>query len=101
MSKAHKKSETAMNMYLWVSAAFRLLKAITQGSAHFLEPDFMAANFAKVIEDRKLNGTILRELEMASEISCQFECFAEDRCMSYNFLSIHWNEISTCQNATK
>ena len=90
-----------MNMYLWVFAALRLLKAITQGSTHLLEPDFRAANFAKVIEDRKLNGTILRELEMASEISCQFECFSEDRCMSYNFLSIHGNETSTCQNATK
>ena len=99
--RPHKKSETAMNMYLWVFAAFRLLKAITQGSTTFLEPDFRAANFTKVIEDRKLNGTILRELEMASEISCQFECFSEDRCMSYNFLSIHGNETSTCQNATK
>ena len=99
--RPHKISERAINTYLWVFAAFRLLKAIVQGSNHFLESGFRAANFAKVIKGRKLNGTILRELEMASEISCQFECFSEDRCMSYNFLSIHGNETSTCQNATK
>ena len=99
--RPHKISETAIDTYLWVFAAFRLLKAIVQGWNHFLELGFRAANFAKVIKDRKLNGKILRELEMASEISCQSECFSEDRCMSYNFFSIHGNETSTCQNETK
>ena len=98
--RPHKISETAINTYLWVFAAFRLLKAIVQGSNHFLESGIRAANFAKVIKDRKLNGKILRKLEMAAEISCQFECFSEDRCMSY-FFCIHGNETSTCQNATK
>ena len=62
-----------------------------------MEPDFKAANFAKAIEDRKLNGSVLRDFEVASEISCQFECISEERCLSYNFLPIHGKEISICQ----
>ena len=73
------------------------LAGLAQGSNRFLEPDLRAANFAKAIEDRKLNGRILREFEVLSEISCQFECTSEDRCLSYNFLPIHDTETRRCQ----
>ena len=61
-----------LNMYLLTFLMFSLT-AIAQGSNRLSEPDFKAANFAKAIEDRKLNGSVLRDFEVASEISCQFE----------------------------
>ena len=85
-----------LNMYLLTFLMFSLT-AIAQGSNRLSEPDFKAANFAKAIEDRKLNGSVLRDFEVASEISCQFECISEERCLSYNFLPIHGKEISICQ----
>ena len=82
-----------LNMYLLTFSMFSLT-AIAQGSNRLSEPDFKAANFAKAIEDRKLNGSVFRDFEVASEISCQFECISEERCLSYNFLPIHGKEIS-------
>ncbi|KAL9982262.1 hypothetical protein ACROYT_G004287 [Oculina patagonica] len=48
-------------------------------------PDLEAANFADAIEGRKLNGSLIKEMEVESESSCQFECVEEERCQSYNF----------------
>ena len=83
-------------MYLWALLMFALM-GLAQASNRFLEPDFKSANFAKAINDQKLNGSVLRDFEVASEISCQFACVSEDQCLSYNFLPIHEKETSRCQ----
>ena len=44
-----------------------------------------AINFADAIEGRELNGSVIKEIEVDSEISCQLECVEEERCKSYNF----------------
>ena len=70
-------------MYLRALLMFSLM-GLAEASNRFSEPDFKSANFAKAINDQKLNGSVLRDFEVASEISCQFECVSEDRCLSYN-----------------
>ncbi|PFX13303.1 uncharacterized protein LOC111346210 [Stylophora pistillata] len=49
------------------------------------EQDLRAVNFADKIEGQKLNGSLIREIQVDSESSCQFECVNEERCQSYNF----------------
>ncbi|PFX21595.1 Vesicular glutamate transporter 2.1 [Stylophora pistillata] len=71
--------------------------ALVQASNRFLEPEFKTANFAKAINDQKLDGSVLRDFEVASEISCLFECISEDRCFSYNFLPIDGKAANRCQ----
>ena len=83
-------------MYLRALLMFSLM-GLAEASNRFSEPDFKSANFAKAINDQKLNGSVLRDFEVASEISCQFECVSEDRCLSYNFLPIHDKETGRCQ----
>ncbi|XP_022802649.1 ficolin-2-like [Stylophora pistillata] len=73
------------------------LFCLTEGSNRFSDPDFKAVNFAEAIKDRKLNGSIFKDFEVTSEISCQFECISEDRCLSYNFLPILGKSTSKCQ----
>ncbi|KAL9982286.1 hypothetical protein ACROYT_G004312, partial [Oculina patagonica] len=34
---------------------------------------------------QKLNGSVIKKIEVDSEISCQFACVKESRCLSYNF----------------
>ena len=83
-------------MYLSALLTFPLM-AIAQGSNRLSGPGFRAAYFAKAIKDRKLKASFLRELEVASEISCLFECTFEDRCLSYNFLPVHGKVTNRCQ----
>lgn len=44
-----------------------------------------AVNFAKEIEGRRLNGSVIKEVEVDSESSCRLMCVKEERCQSYNF----------------
>ncbi|KAL9986966.1 hypothetical protein ACROYT_G001193 [Oculina patagonica] len=44
-----------------------------------------AVNFAKAIAGQRLNGSVIKEIEVESEGSCRLECVEEDRCQSYNF----------------
>ncbi|KAL9982292.1 hypothetical protein ACROYT_G004318 [Oculina patagonica] len=48
-------------------------------------PNYKAVNFAKEIRGRRLNGSVIRELEVDSEGSCRLQCVEEDGCLSYNF----------------
>jgi len=78
--------------------AFTVINTIfVNGLNRFSEPQFKAINFAEAIEGRKLNGSVIKELEVTSEMSCQFECVVETRCLSYNLISIEGKETSTCQ----
>ncbi len=74
-------------MYMSVILAFVLANYV-HGSNRCSEPDLEAINFAKAIRGKKLNGSVIKDLEVTSEISCQYECVKETRCLSYNFHSI-------------
>ncbi|XP_022807177.1 uncharacterized protein LOC111344233 [Stylophora pistillata] len=72
-------------MRLWI---INLVCAAVYGINRISEPDLRAVNFADKIEGQKLNGSLIRELEVDSESSCQLECVDEERCQSYNFGTI-------------
>lgn len=44
-----------------------------------------ALNFAEPVEKRRLNGSVIKDEEVESELACQFKCVGEHRCQSYNF----------------
>ena len=67
------------------------------GANRFTEPSFKAINFAKAIIGQKLNGSLIKETEVNSEISCQFACVMESRCLSYNFGSAEGKKRFKCQ----
>lgn len=63
------------------------------GISRISEPDLRAVSFANKIEKQKLNGSVIREMEVDSEISCHSECAGEWRCQSYNFRTIKGDSI--------
>lgn len=69
-------------MHLWV---ITLVCTAVYGLSRISELDFIAVNFAKAIERHKLNGSMIKEIEVDSESSCEFECVGEQKCKSYNF----------------
>ena len=69
-------------MHLWM---LTLLCTAVHGISRISEPDLKAVNFAEAIEGRKLSGSVIKEIEVDSESSCQFEYVGEERCKSYNF----------------
>ncbi|XP_078357573.1 microfibril-associated glycoprotein 4-like [Oculina patagonica] len=82
-------------MHLWV---LTLVCTAVYGISRISELDFIAVNFAKAIEGHKLNGSVIKEVEVDSESSCQFECVREEKCKSYNFETTKNDAgTSTCQ----
>ena len=71
-----------LNMNIWL---LLFLGTAVYGKSRISQPGFQAVNFAKAIEGRKLNGSLINETEVDSEMSCQFKCVKEMRCQSYNF----------------
>ena len=71
-----------MNMNLWI---FNLVYSAVYGINRISEPDLKAVSFAEKIAGQKLNGSLIREIDVDSESSCQLECVNEERCQSYNF----------------
>ena len=65
-----------------------LLCAVVDGISRISGPNFKAVYLADKITGQKLNGSLIRETEVDSESSCQFECVNEERCQSYNFGTI-------------
>ena len=65
-----------------------LLCAVAYGINLISGPNFKAVNFANKIKRQKLNGSLIRDVEVDSESSCPFECVDEERCQSYNFGTI-------------
>lgn len=55
------------------------------GISRISEPGLKAVNFARQIEGHRLNGRVINEIEVDSELSCAFECVEEERCKSYNY----------------
>ncbi|KAL9982287.1 hypothetical protein ACROYT_G004313 [Oculina patagonica] len=69
-------------MYLWI---LTLICTTVHGISRISPPGFKAVNFSRAIEGRKLNESVIKEVEVESEISCRLECVEEERCQSYNF----------------
>ena len=65
-----------------------LLCAVAYGINRISGPNLDAVNFAGKVKRQKLNGSLIRDIEVDSESSCQFECVYEERCQSYNFGTI-------------
>lgn len=78
----------AENIHLWM-----LLVLCTVVYSRISLPHLQAVNFASAIEGRKLNGSVVKEIEVDGEESCKFLCLEEERCQSYN--------IGTKRNAAR
>ena len=65
-------------MHLSISLLWAFSYVITRISG----PNFKAINFAEKIKGQKLNGSLIRDVEVDSESSCQFECVNEERCQT-------------------
>ena len=75
-------------MNLWI---FNLVCSAVYGINRISEPDLKAVSFAEKIAGQKLNGSLIKEIDVDSESSCQLECVDEERCQSYNFGTIEGN----------
>lgn len=56
------------------------------------EPNLEAVNFAHPIEGRRLSGSVIKEMEVDTEVSCQFKCVDEKKCFSYNVGSANYTK---------
>ena len=71
-------------MYLhWFLAS--VMTTSTNAVSRIFTPDLQAVNFAKEIRGRRLNGSVIREMKVDLEVSCQLQCVKEIGCLSYNF----------------
>ena len=63
-----------------------LLSAVVYSIGRISESDLRAINFPDNVEGtEKLNGSLITEIEVDSESSCQPGCVDKERCQSYNF----------------
>ena len=69
-------------MHLWIIA---LLCTAVHGVSRISQPGIKAVNFARAIDGRKLNGSVIKEIEVDLEGFCRLHCVEEERCQSYNF----------------
>ena len=69
-------------MHLWI---LTLVCTTVYGISRISQPDLKAVSFAKAIAGHRLNGSVIKEIEVDSERSCQFACVGEEKCQSYNF----------------
>ena len=69
-------------MHFWILA---LVCTAAHGKSRISQPGVKAVNFARAIDGRKLNGSVIKEVEVESESSCRFQYVEEERCQSYNF----------------
>ena len=71
---------------------------ILNGEKNFLSfPDFKLRNYAEKIVGRGLNGSTIKQLNVTSEMSCQIECVADNRCLSYNLIPILGMDVLICE----
>ena len=55
------------------------------GLSRISGPRFQAVNFAKAKEGRKLNGSVIKEMQVDTEGACRRQCVVDEQCRSYNF----------------
>ena len=83
---------------LWLVLLTSSASIAVHGFKNFLsDPDLQFRNFAKKIDGRRHNGSLVKELNVTSEIFCQIECVADSRCFSYNLLPVLGMEMFVCQ----
>ena len=83
-------------MYLhWFLASVMITS--TNAVPRIFTPDLQAVNFAKEILGRRLNGSVIREMEVDLEVSCQLQCVKENGCRSYNFGPTENKKRFNCQ----
>ena len=59
--------------------------------------NYKAVNFAREIRGRRLNGSVIKEIEVDSESSCRLHCVEETSCLSYNFGPGEKKKMFKCQ----
>ena len=69
-------------LLLWLVLVF---SAHVSGLSRISEPRFKAVNFAEEKEGRKLNGSVIKEMQVDAEGECRLRCVDEEQCRSYNF----------------
>ena len=69
-------------LLLWLVLVF---SEHVSGLSGISEPRFKAANFAEEKEGRKLNGSVIKEMQVDAEGECRLRCVDEEQCRSYNF----------------
>jgi len=69
-------------MHLWM---ITLACTTVYGISRISQPGLRAVNFAKSIAGYRLNGSVIKEIEVDSERLCQVECVSAEKCQSYNF----------------
>ena len=90
-------TERFRSMYLLKLLLVSLTIAFTYGDPRMMTPVFQAVNFAREIRGRRLNGSVIREIQVDSESSCRLHCVKESSCVSYNFGSTINNKKFKCQ----
>ena len=90
-------TERFRSMYLLKLLLVSLTIAFTYGDPRMTTPVFQAVNFAREIRGRRLNGSVIREIQVDSESSCRLHCVKESSCVSYNFGSTINNKKFKCQ----
>ena len=93
----HVNSITPVKHFMQDMHLFALLLVATSvcDTSRISKPNLKAVNFAHAIEGR-LNGGEIKEIEVDSELSCQFACVKEVKC--YNFgLRKNNTKRFTCQ----
>ena len=69
-------------MHLWM---LTFVCTTVYGISRISRSDLKAVNFAKAIVGYKLNGSLIKEIEVDTERSCQVACVCDEKCQSYNF----------------
>ena len=90
-------SERFRSMYLLKLLLVSLTISFTHGDPRIMTTVFQAVNFARDIRVRRLNGSVIRQIQVDSESSCRLHCVKESSCVSYNFGSTTNNKKFKCQ----
>ena len=90
-------SERFRSMYLLKLLLVSSTFSFTHGDPRIMTTVFQAVNFARDIRGRRLNGSVIRQIQLDSESSCRLHCVKESSCVSYNFGSTTNNKKFKCQ----
>ena len=90
-------SERFRRTYLLKLLLVSLTISFTYGDPRMMTTVFQAVNFAREIRGRRLNGSVIREIQMDSESFCRLHCVKESSRVSYNFGSTTNNKKFKCQ----
>ena len=74
-----------------------LVITLTNGESRLTTSNYKAVNFAREIRGRRLNGSVIKEIEVDSESSCRLQCVEETSCLSYNFGPGEDKKMFKCQ----